>query len=218
MVRLWRPGPPGSTEGLVEPLAGVLRAVLAFVGLFLALGVIVTVVGSGSIAGLGHQEVCVPVPNELGQPGTEAVPRAVEVGVRSYTDVLQMCVQHPTIGQRLLSTVADLAIPLIYLTTMVLLARSARTAERYGPFTARAVRGVTRAGWLLLLGALAAAVVEGVGRAALLATMVTYPTLGGWLNETQLPFGLMITGAGLLTVARILRAGATMREEIEATV
>lgn len=91
---------------------------------------------------------------------------------------------------------------------------------REGVFTAR-VAGLLRvAGWWLLLGCLVGELVEAGAHAALLATLARdHPfTADSWLGSGKPPYALVLTALGILTVARVMRAGAAMREDLDGTV
>ncbi|WP_443068592.1 hypothetical protein [Streptomyces sp. NBC_01267] len=83
-----------------------------------------------------------------------------------------------------------------------------------------AARHLRVAGWWLLLGCLAAGVVEAGAHAALLAILAQdYPfTVESWLGAWQPPYALVLTALGILTFARVMRAGVAMREDLEGTV
>jgi hypothetical protein len=94
-----------------------------------------------------------------------------------------------------------------------------RTAERRGPFHPRTARAVRRLGWWLLLGMPVAVVLRAIGATRLYATVAVAPVRPlDWVYEIHLPYAAVLTGAAVLTVARLLRVGSGMREEIEATV
>jgi hypothetical protein len=93
------------------------------------------------------------------------------------------------------------------------------TARRSGPFTPRVAVGVRRLGWFVIIGSATAAVVHLIAIDALLTIMTKlanpFPNL--ILVPLHLPVPVL-TGAALLTFARILDAGAAMDAEIQATI
>ncbi|WP_351229599.1 hypothetical protein [Streptomyces sp. NPDC002133] len=75
-------------------------------------------------------------------------------------------------------------------------------------------------GWWLLVGSLVVEVAEANARAALLAALSKNAdfSAGTWLSMWTPPYLAVLTGLGLLTFARITRAGTSMREELEGVV
>ena len=217
----------------LEPLLTVTGSALVVVGTLLGICVLAALFGSGSVFGwgAGAHEVCVIAPNGELPAGTD-LPAATDLpsgaglpahrtepGVRRTADAVRLCATAPSVAQRAFGSLTEAPTAVIYLSALVLLYRLARTGERCGPFSSEVTRGARRLGYFLILGGAAAAVAEAMAHSALYATMVTYPTRPtDWINGTHLPVGIVITGIGLLTVARLLRIGVTMREEIETTV
>ncbi|MEW2484919.1 DUF2975 domain-containing protein [Streptomyces sp. NPDC048411] len=199
---------------LLEPVATVVRGVyrLALVGL---------VVGAvGSLAGAklrlmwGSPHVCAESRSDFSTDGftDRFLPHAgVDVMTRpSY------CTDHADSAQRLFDFLGSFPSLLLVLGILFLLNRLIQGASREGVFTARTVKHLRVAGWWLLLGSLVAEVVEAGAHAALLATLAQDYTFdaGTW----QPPYALVFTALGILTFARIMRAGVAMREDLEGTV
>ncbi|NUR68552.1 MAG: hypothetical protein HOQ47_22580, partial [Streptomyces sp.] len=65
-----------------------------------------------------------------------------------------------------------------------------------------------------------AQVIESNLKAAVLAQLATNHdfTASSWLELWSIPYLAVLTGLGLLTFARITRAGAAMREDLEGVV
>jgi len=94
------------------------------------------------------------------------------------------------------------------------------TARRNGPFTRRVAVAVRRLGWFIIIGSTTAAVVHLVAIDTLLTVMTTITT-NPFVNLILVPLHLpipLLTGAALLTFARIVTAGAAMDAEIQATI
>ncbi|MFG3532305.1 DUF2975 domain-containing protein [Streptomyces sp. NPDC047917] len=130
------------------------------------------------------------------------------------------CTDHADGVQRLFDLLGGFPSLLLVLGILFLLDRLIQGASREGVFTTRTVRYLRIAGWWLLLGCLAAAVVEAGAHAALLATLAkdyTF-TADSWLETWQPPYALVFTALGILTFARIMRTGVAMREDLEGTV
>jgi hypothetical protein len=102
---------------------------------------------------------------------------------------------------------------------LFLLWRIMLTARRNGPFTPRIATAVRRLGWFIIIGSTTAAVVHLIAIDTLLTVMtrITSPFPNLLLVPLHLPIPVL-TGAALLTFARILNAGAAMDAEIQATI
>jgi hypothetical protein len=93
------------------------------------------------------------------------------------------------------------------------------TARRNGPFTRRVAVAVRRLGWFIIIGSTTAAVVHLIAIDTLLTSMakIANPLPNLILVPLHLPIPLL-TGAALLTFARMVTAGAAMDAEIQATI
>lgn len=207
--------------GVLEPLAtvtgGLLRVLLGALALFLALdllgigpfhvnwaGGVTCVTDGGARMGGG---VLSPV-TDLARhgAGVDLTPR--------------YCAEHADGSQRFLAGLAERPPDLLLTGGLLLLYRLLRTAEQEGIHTRRAAGRLRGLAWWLLLGGLLASVLSANAEAALLDTLAHgHPfTVGAWLTLWHPPYLLFLTGCGLLTFARVLRAGAAMREDLEGTV
>jgi hypothetical protein len=80
-------------------------------------------------------------------------------------------------------------------------------------------RQLNTLGWFLIGGALVRTLVEEIANNRLLATMVTDHV--GWITSMYWDVQwtlLIVFGGALLSIARIMRIGARMSNELEATV
>lgn len=210
---------------LTEPLRSV---TYIFGGLTLALAVITaitTIAGTGSIGGFGRGPglVCVTQPNTwyggdnwIAHHGIATQPGASI----SINGTLQACALHPSLYQRSLYTFTGLPSALAWAAVLFLLWRLVRTASLNGPFTLPVAAGMRQLGWLIIIGSLAAASAQGAATDALLNTLLRAQNdfadaVPRFLNVLPVP---LLAGAALLTFARIIRLGAAMDEEIQATV
>jgi hypothetical protein len=123
-------------------------------------------------------------------------------------------------AQRLFDFLGGFPSLLLVLGILFLLNRLIQGVSRDGVFTERTVKHLRVAGWWLLIGCLVAEVVEAGAHAALLAPLAQdYAfTADSWLGSWQMPYALVFTALGILTFARLLRAGVAMREDLEGTV
>ena len=137
----------------------------------------------------------------------------------SINGSLDVCADHPTLGEQTLSVVAALPAVLFWGGVLFLLWRMMLTARRNGPFTPRVAAAVRRLGWFIIIGSTTAAVVNLTAIDTLLTIMTKidspFPNL--ILVPLHLPVPIL-AGAALLTFARIIEAGAAMDAEIQATI
>lgn len=205
---------------MTEPL----ESVTAFFGGLMILAALVgvgfLVFGSGTFGGLSSS-VCVT------QPGTQYgasdwnVPfvAARPGNSVSITGALQACADHATVGEQALSIVAGLSAVVFWGSLLFLLWRMIVTARQHGPFTQRVAAALRRLGWFIIIGAATAAVVRLIAIDALLTMMASVDQPFANLLEVPLHMPVpLLTGAALLTFARIIRAGAAMDAEIQGTI
>ncbi|WP_026415614.1 DUF2975 domain-containing protein [Actinomadura oligospora] len=176
-----------------------------------------TLFGSGSMLGFGERDICVQdETNTFGSAGDQ-VPPLFSPGVAVSHSGLSLCVNNAPIGTRALNVATQLPSFVLYFTAILLLWRLVRHAAKAGPFHLGNVRRLQVLGWWLAIGGLVAMTVEEGARRSLIDSMYKNPEVNplGWID---VQFSLIITGAGLLAVARILRMGVRMREDLEGTV
>ncbi|MFB8039655.1 DUF2975 domain-containing protein [Streptomyces sp. NPDC056004] len=215
-------GPPSHGDRaetrLLEPVATVVRGVYRLLLVGLVVGAVGPLVGTKLGLMWGGPNVCAESRSDFSTDGFTGrfQPHAgVEVMTRpSY------CTDHADGAQRLFDFLGGFPSLLLVLGILFLLNRLIQGASREGVFTARTAKQLRVVGWWLLLGCLVAAVVEAGAHAALLATLAkdyTF-TADSWLGTWQPPYALVFTALGILTFARIMRAGVAMREDLEGTV
>jgi hypothetical protein len=110
---------------------------------------------------------------------------------------------------------------LVWACVLFLLWRVIGAARRTGPFTAGVARAMRRLGWVIIVGSVTAAVVQGFALELLLNTLLAIPDHFG--DAITAPIHALLpvpalAGAALLTFARVIRLGAAMDDEIKATV
>lgn len=130
------------------------------------------------------------------------------------------CAEDPTDQQRLLGLLS--AVPYLAFAAggLVLLNGMLRAAARDGVYTTQTASRLKVLGWWLLVGSLVAELSHATAETALLATLASDVHLSAEtvLRQLTAPYLMVLTGLGLLTFARITRAGAAMREDLEGTV
>jgi hypothetical protein len=219
--------PPGRLERLatLDRLATVVSwvfwvaAVVTTVQLVLALtrsGALLTAVPSSQPGA----RVCLSTaPALLQHAGSGLSHPGLAPGVRATWGSASLCTVHPTVGQALAFAVTLLPVDLLRLGALYLVKRLARTAAHDGVHTAKAARLVLILGWWLLAGALVATAAEAFARVNLLAQLVTWQVdWGQWPAAWSVSWPVFWFGLGLIVFARVMRAGAVMRADLEGTV
>jgi len=204
---------------LTEPLGSVTRFFGALMIIAALVGTAFLVFGSGTFGGVpGFVCVTDPATQYGGDWSTAAVTARPGHSI-SIDGSVQVCADHATLGEDALSIAAALPSVLFWGGVLFLLWRMMVTARRSGPFTPRVAAAMRRLGWFIIIGSTAAAVVHLVAVDTLLVVMAKipnpFPDL--LLVPLHLPVPILI-GAALLTFARIIRAGAAMDAEIQATI
>jgi hypothetical protein len=207
-------------RGLTEPLESVTKFFGALMIIAALVGVAFLVFGSGSFGDVPGT-VCVTNPGTQYSSGDWNTPFvAARPGHSvSINGSLEVCADHPTLGEQALSVAAALPAVLFWGGVLFLLWRMMVTARRNGPFTPRVAAAVRRLGWFIIIGSTTAAVIHLIATDTLLTIMtkITNPFPNLILVPLHLPIPVL-TGAALLTFARIVNAGAAMDAEIQATI
>ena len=215
-----------SNRKLTEPL----ESTTLFFGLLFAaallLGALATLVGTGTIGGLGHAQVCVTDANIGGSSG--ANPFAHVYFARPGAQLqppdapLSACAVHPGFGQRLLYSLTTMPGVLLWGGILLLLWRLLAIARRYGPFTTQVADAMRVLGWYIIAGAALAAAIEQLALVLLFNSLVAPPPEGigsvAFAALRALVPVPALAGAALLTFARIVRLGAAMDDELQGTV
>jgi hypothetical protein len=217
---------------LVQPLGGIVLFVGVLALLALLYAGIGTMTGSGMTAALplgypagGWQPVCADA-NINGMSfngdGPTLVGAAGTTSVSGPTNPMSVCVLNATGGQRALAYLGSASSTLFKLAVFVLVAWLLLVARRQGPFAPRVHRMLVVLGWLVIAGSAVASVAHDVAGAYFLASAVTVPVpvkddLISALYDGVLGAPLLV-GCAVLTLARIMRAGSLMRDDLEGTV
>jgi hypothetical protein len=213
---------PDTHRRLTEPLEAVIWVMLALTVAVLAIGVIGTVASRDvSIFGFGHGATCASV-SQTGpfSTGPEALSH-FRPGTSETSGSLQVCADHPTLEQRFLVTLTQAPTYFLYLAVLVQLWLLLQTVRRHGPFALGVSQRLRFLGWFILAGSLAAGAGQSAARAGYAATAITGP-VPVWTDIINGVLGnlipLLLIVCGLLTLARIIRAGAHMYDELAGTV
>ena len=205
---------------LTEPLESVTTFFGALMLIGALLGAALLIFGSGSFGGFSSS-VCVTQPGAHYSSSNWNTPfvHAKPGNSVSIDGSLQVCANHATAGEQALNILADLPAALFWGGILFLLWRMIVTARRNGPFTPRVAASMRRLGWFVIIGSTTAAILHLIAIDALLQIMSSlgspFPNL--ILVPLQAPVPVL-TGAALLTFARIVKVGAALDAEVQATI
>ena len=207
-------------ENLTEPLESVTAffSLLLLTLLLAGAGLALFHPGSGRPSSLCMKQPWVSMNSSNWQPVDVTARPGATLMVDGH---LQGCLTHPGIGQWFLYYLMLIPSAVVWAGVIVLLWLMMRTARREGPFTPRVAAAMRRLGWFILGGSVAASVLHAVALGLLIVSMMnsSSPYAGPILDAVRgvVPIPLL-AGAALLTLARIIRLGSAMDDEIRATV
>ena len=209
---------------LTQPLGGVVSVILRLFAGLLLVGLILVPWDHGvSLFGLGSGSACANVPlNGLTQIGSGSVLAHMRPETfASAGGQVWLCANNPTIGQRTLVTLADAPSAVLYLAILVLLWQLLRTIAKAGPFAVLVARRLRFLAWFILAGSLVVAAGESTAQSVFTSTVVTDPVpiaanaINAVINSLFLP---VLIACGLLTLARVIRVGTRMSDDLAGTV
>jgi hypothetical protein len=215
----------GEANGkLTEPLGCAVSASLTFlVGLLMAGCILLLADHNFSLFGYGSGSACANVPlNGLTQTGSGSALAHMRPGTFAGTGgQVWLCANQPTLGQRTLVTLTEAPAAFLYLAILVLLWELLGTIRKAGPFAVLVAGRLRFLGWFVLAGSLAVTAGESVAQSAFASTVVTDSVpiasnaINGVINGLLLP---ALIACGLLTLARMIRVGNQMSEDLAGTV
>lgn len=184
----------------------------------LLIGLLSAAVGWTHVYSLDSGPVCVR-DTDVATGGGGGLPPIFKPGVAVTSTTMSLCADHASRGQDLLNGLTHLPGFVLYGGVLMLLRWLLRGVERHGPFSAMNARRVRFIGWWLLVGGIAAPSVETLAHNLLVRTMMRASQAPGSLAQLPgLSVSAVLTGLGLLVIARILAVGARMQDELAATI
>src|SRR5499427_5848848 len=165
-----------SNRKLTEPLETTTLFFGVIFAAALLLGALATLVGTGTVGGLGHAQVCVTDTNTGG--GCRGIQFAGTYAAKPGAQLpppdapLSACALHPGFGQRLLYSLMTIPGVLLWGGILLLLWRLLVIARRYGPFTTRVAGAMRVLGWYIIAGAVLAAAIEQLSMVLLFGSLV----------------------------------------------
>lgn len=154
------------------------------------------------------------------QLSTEATVRDQPADTSSEaSDTLTLCTHHPAIGLTVADELTKVPRFVLLFGFVLLVKRLIRRGRREGLFNPGVARSVQVIGWYILLGTLAVSTLRMLGTALLLRHMAPRDfALATFVESWNVSIGLLIAGAGVITVARVLRQAVALREDVDATI
>jgi hypothetical protein len=207
-----KPSPPKS------PLEPIASAVGCATGLFVLVMLLSLFVHQAS---WGNGPVCSTVsPNDASLFSGPASVSGLAAGTKASLATIDICANHPTAALRFAGLAAAWPYTILWGIFLFRLARILSFASEPGALysveTAVQLRGI---GWLMTGGGIAASIVASIAKIFIFTRLVHFPGLG-WFAPWQVDFSVwtLIIGLALISIARIMRLGPTMRDELDVTV
>jgi hypothetical protein len=215
-------GAQGGEPRLTQPLGNLVYMILVFVAAIVVTGLVGAVANSHVIIyGFGHGSACTHVSlNGLMQSGGTALAH-MRPATFSSADQVNLCANQPTMGQRLLVTLGQAPSNVFYLAVLMLLWQLLRAVRREGPFALVISQRLRFLAWFILVGSLTIAAGQEVAKSFFAATIVTDPVPIASNAINAVISGLfppLIIACGLLTLARVIRVGVRMNDDLAGTV
>jgi hypothetical protein len=210
-----------------DRLATAVTCVFWFFAVFTALQVLLALTRGGSLFAPALNASSGPLPRAWVSIAPPLLPHAASgpgplglaPGVHASWNGAIVGTAHPTAVQALAFAVTLLPAGLLRLGALYLAMRLARAAARDGIHTPQAARLTLILGWWLLAGGLATSLAAGFAQLNLLGLLVTWhPDWVHWPATWAVSWPVEWFGLGLIVFARIMRAGAAMRADLEGTV
>jgi hypothetical protein len=198
-----------------SPLEPMATGAPVALGLFIALtvaAVATTILGSGSLFGVGGSTACAVDPG-LSIGGVLA-DRAAP-GVSTVATEVRFCVGHPDAGQMVWQALTMIPGYVLAAGALFIVWQLLRRAGRHGIYTLAAAHSLRLLGWWLTIGGILAPAIEEVAGNQLLRTLTTTePTL----RLPDISPSILLVGLGVLTFTRIMLTSVQMHEDLEGTV
>jgi hypothetical protein len=202
-----------------NPLEPIATAVGCLTGLLILVLLLSLLVHQAS---WGNGPVCASVgPDDpIGIASGKVSVLGLSAGSRASLSSVTICADNPTAALRVAGLLAAWPYTILwgifFFRLRGLLKAASEPGGLYAAATAARLKGL---GWLMTGGAVAAGFVESAAKVFIFPRLVRYPGIG-WFDPGQFDFSFwtLFIGLALITVARVMRLGVTMREELDVTV
>jgi hypothetical protein len=205
---------------LTQPLSWAVRLIMILAALLVAFVLFVAIFGKIELGGLGSGPACSPV-HLAGIAVTGPAAARLRPGATASGGTVTLCASHPTAGQRLLASLNWVPAVAMYLAVILLLGQLLRSVRTAGPFAVTVARRLRFLGWLVLTGSVIVAAGQSAAQSAFASTVLTGPVpaardaVQAGLAVVLVP---LLLACGLLTLARVIRAGAQLSDDLAGTV
>ena len=214
------PQPQPADPAAMRPLSRVAGIYARYLALY--------ALAAGISFGYGRGgSVCATAPSVAGRGGWVGAQTRAGATVQAVGGA-KVCAPHPSTAQWIFSLMIRLPGPVLLATVLLIIWQLVRQASRTGPFTQRTAAIMWRLGVVVLAGSVLAGAVSQLGNDLLAGELLTFPPFigAGIVPDAVIVGGLMhgllpipaLAGAGLLSFARITKAGVVLDEEVRATV
>jgi hypothetical protein len=220
-----------------DPLGPIDRATKVLAVLFAAWLAAVTVITSVAVLGfaphaVGLEDVCATVRTGAVPFGSSETSDADGTGSTVHTfevvglapdatftpESLSLCLDDPN-AWRLVYLLTSFPTALTLGGFLVLVRILVSRARSGGLFTPGIARLTHVLGWYVILGSLAARLVEAVATAALVGRAVPGRFDAGTVQYAwTTPWTALLAGIGVLTIARVMQRATAMRQDLDATI
>ncbi|WUH92866.1 DUF2975 domain-containing protein [Streptomyces sp. NBC_00433] len=209
----------------LEPMAGAVRAIVTLFAVLAVGAVLGSVLVHGAhprFLGIGDSSFCVPdTSTTVGGNDPALRELAHAPGAVVVADAHpSYCTDDPGTAQSLLHVAKQLPPFVFTVGALLLVFRLIRGAEGADLYTTRTAQRLRALGWWLLAGSVLSAIAVSVAGQALVDSLDRGGHAGivGALMSWDVPFMAILTGLGVLSFARVMRVGVTMREDLDGTV
>ncbi|MER5472926.1 DUF2975 domain-containing protein [Streptomyces sp. NPDC002685] len=206
----------------LEPLSSAVKGIVTLLTALMVAGVLGLFVDGSHLRafGIGDQSACV-TDTSTTVGGGDAPEFKPAPGATVELDAHpRYCTDNLTTAQSLLHTATQVPAFVFSAGALLLVILLIRGAEREGLYTARTAGRLRRLGWWLAAGSVLAAIAESTAEQSLVHSLsrnADGSTVTGLLSW-QIPYMAILTGLGVLSFARVMRVGITMREDLDGTV
>ena len=209
---------------LTQPLGGAISTLLIFAAAAVVAVLVLAPWNHNVIFyGFGSGSACAGVPlNGITISGSPATLAHMRPGMYATTGgQVMVCANQPTTGQRALVTLTQAPSAVLDLAILGMLWQLLRTIRVAGPFALLVARWLRFLGWFILAGSAVVTVGESLAQSAFAATVVSDPVpvadnvINAEVGGIVLP---VLVACGLLTLARVIRVGAQMSDDLAGTV
>lgn len=198
----------------LEPLATINGMVLSLLVLGNAWGIISTLFGMNSLLGWGRRAFICTTSKNTGSQIQPSQWMQLHTGVNASPDTVQLCADKATAGQRWWYSLGQLPGMITVLTVVLLTYLVLRHAERFGLYSPGIATRMRVLGWFLLVESILGPTITVSANRKLWSTMADGPSSFQWLPG----WSALFAGLALLSLARIMRVGTEMREDLEGVV